>query len=66
MKKLFLAAVMSSMLLTSVFAVTVLERLTLPKYTDDLSKVSYKLIESSDDVWVIEVNGVTYLVDIKK
>jgi len=66
MKKLLLTLILSVMLLTSVFSLTIWEKLMLPEYMGDISKVDYKIIESSDDVWIVEIDGVTYIYKFDK
>lgn len=61
MKKTIIILIMSIMLLSSAFSLSLLEKMLLPEYKGDLSSVNYKLIESSDDVWIIEIDGVTYI-----
>jgi len=65
MKKIAMTILVSLMLLGSLFSMTVLEKMLLPEFKGDISTVSYKLIESSDDVWVIEIDGVTYIYKLK-
>jgi hypothetical protein len=65
MKKLFLTAILSLVLLSSIFSITALEKLLLPEFKGDLSKVEYKIVEYSDDVMVIIVDGVAYILKLK-
>ncbi len=65
MKKLFLATVMSTMLLSSMFSISLLEKLLLPEFKGDISQVAYKVVDNNDDEMVIEVSGVTYIYKLK-
>lgn len=65
MKKIAMLALLSLMLISSVFSISELEKLLLPEFTGDISIVSYKVIESNDDVWIVEIDGVTYIYKLK-
>ena len=65
MKKFAMLALLSMMLISSVFSMSVFEKSILPVFTGDISTVSYKIIESNDDVWIVEIDGVTYIYKLK-
>jgi NAD kinase len=52
---------MSVMLLTSIFSISLLEKMLLPVFKGDLSTVDYKVIDNSDSEMVIVIDGVTYI-----
>lgn len=56
---------LSVMLASSAFSISLVEKLLLPEFTGDLATVSYKIIESSDDLLIVEINGVTYIYKLK-
>lgn len=61
MKKLLAILILSVILISSSFSITILEKLLLPEYKGDLITGTYKVIENNGDVWIIEINGVTYI-----
>jgi hypothetical protein len=65
MKKLFLILALSFTLVNACFSITWLEKLLLPEFTGDLSSTSIKVVETSDNTTVIEINGVYYIVKSK-
>jgi len=65
MKKILMITLLSVMLASSAFSISLVEKLLLPEFTDDLATVSYKLVESSDDLLIVEINGVTYIYKLK-
>ena len=65
MKKLTLVAALSIMLSSSVFAITALEKLFLPEFKEDLSTVSYKVVETTSDDVVINIDGKLYIIKNK-
>jgi hypothetical protein len=65
MKKLVLAAMMSTMLLGSIFSMSILDTFLYQEFKDDLSKVSFKVIDKNDNAMLIIIDGVTYIYKIK-
>jgi hypothetical protein len=65
MKKLFITLILSVVVLTSLFSITDLEKMLLPEFKGDLSTVSYKIIEKDQDVMVVVIDGIAYLVKLK-
>jgi len=62
MKKLFLATLLSTMLMSSVFSITWLEKLIYPVYTGTLKEGQYKVIEKNEDLVLIEVDGELFII----
>lgn len=65
MKKFALIVLLSMMLFSSVFSMTLLEKLLLPEFKGDISTTTYKIIDKTEDIWVIEIDGVTYIYKLK-
>ena len=65
MKKLFCMILLGIALTSAAWSVSIFDKLMLPEYTGKLIEGTYKIIDSSDDVMIIEFNGVTYIVRLK-
>lgn len=62
MKKLIVTLFLALMLFNVCFSFTALEKLLLPEFKGDLSSVDYKIVDSTDQDLVIEIDGVYYIV----
>ncbi len=62
MKKIAIALILSLILANVCFSLTTAEKLLLPEFTGNIDTVPHRVIESSDDVIIVEVNGIVYLI----
>lgn len=62
MKKIVITVILSLILINVCFSLTWLEKLLLPEFHGDLATVEHRVIEYSEDVIVVEVDGVVYLI----
>ena len=62
MKKIAIALILSLILTNVCFSLTTAEKLLLPEFTGNIDTVPHRVIESSDDVIIVEVNGIVYLI----
>jgi len=63
MKKLVITVILSLILINVCFSLTWAEKLLLPEFHGDLATVEHRVIEYSDDVIVVEIDGVVYLIN---
>jgi hypothetical protein len=61
MKKIVLTLVLFLAMINFCFSITWWEKLLLPEFKGDLTTVDYKVVDSSDQEYVIEINGVLYI-----
>lgn len=62
MKKTIITIILSLILINVCFSLTEIEKLLLPEFHGDLTAVTYRVIEYSDDVIIVEIDGVVYLI----
>jgi len=62
MKKIVITVILSLILINVCFSLTLMEKLLLPEFHGDLATVEHRVIEYSDDVIIVEIDGVVYLI----
>lgn len=61
MKKIVITLILSLILINVCFSLTLAEKLLLPEFHGDITTVPHRVIEYSDDLIIVEIDGVVYI-----